>query len=154
VTGTVHVAPSGAPSYDVPGVSLLASTSAGDATVLPPWAASQPNFPYVFEFYLDDTNDKPVANAPVEFRRTGGVTLVSDKGQVTDTVRGTTDNTGWVRLLIHTRAPVADDVVGDVAIEISQPPFVSVVHNVRARAIPTYRPQVLVIRRTVGPQIQ
>lgn len=141
VIGTMRVAPPSGPAYEVTGLSLKVTRRSGEATVLPPWSSAQPTFPYVFQFVLAGTQDQRIADASVEFHRTGGVALVSGN-QPVDTVRGTTDPSGWVRLLYGVRAGITEDVVGDLLIHVPSRAAPTIVRDVRVRAQQGYRPPI------------
>jgi hypothetical protein len=112
---SLTVAAPGRPSYVVPDIRLTATTTSGSATVLQPWAAGRPHFPFVLIVYRDFATEQGAADATVEFRRTAGPLMMSGDTPV-DTIRGTTDGVGWLYLFRDIRADRAGVVTGDLLI--------------------------------------
>jgi hypothetical protein len=115
VVVSLTVAAPGRPSYVVPDVRLRATTTTGSATVLRPWAAGRPHFPFVLIVYRDLATEQGADGATVEFRRTAGPVMLAGDTPV-DTIRGTTDAAGWLYLLRDVRADRAGVVTGDLLI--------------------------------------
>lgn len=147
---TLTVATPGKPPYEVPDVRLRASTAAGTATVLHPWVSAHPSFPYVLVLFHDPANEDGVANASVEFRRTGGPLMLSG-GTPVSTVQGTTDGAGWVYLLNGITADRVGAVVGDLIIQVPPTGRTVILSQVTWPAVPRFRQPTTIVVVGVGP---
>jgi hypothetical protein len=114
VVVTVTVAAPGRRPYTVPDLRVAATTRTGTATVLHPWVAANPIFPYVVILHREGTQEG-IANATVEFRPTAGPAILSSDTAVS-IVRGTTDGSGWSYLFRGLTADQTGVITGDLTI--------------------------------------
>ena len=120
---TVSVNRDGRPGYAVPAIAVRATTTTGDAKVLPPWIDARPRFFVVL--VLRALDGSPIANVPVEFARTSGAQLRTDAGPVA-IVTGTTAESGWSFLMEGLWTDRVEPVFGTLTIRppAPQPPIV------------------------------
>jgi hypothetical protein len=133
----VLVETTGQASYVVSDVRLEATRKAGDATVERPWVGFQPEFPAIVGFR--DANDVAISGATVVFRRTAGRRLFRS-GVPIDSVSGTTEPDGYLRILERITTDTTGSVIGDVEIRLPS----GAVHTFNALAItavPDFRQQ-------------
>lgn len=125
----------------------------GDALVLPQWNAI-PAFNDIGEIYVRSSGDVRVANAPVEFRRTGGVELRGN-ATATSVIQGMTDPSGRVNLFIPRTPDVLANTTGELLgnLTVQLPGGPSTV-PVRLLATHVYRPGARILRVAVGPSLE
>jgi hypothetical protein len=117
----VTVAPPDLPPYQVSGLRLETRPNRGDAHLNERW------IPYLYflvigEFYRNGTADDRVEGAAVEFRRTGGVTVVGP-GFQNGVYRSVTNGAGRVVLFpaigaTAVNAVVAGELIGDLVVRL------------------------------------
>lgn len=131
-------APGASPAVDyrVFDLNFRVTGDAGDANVLPVWS-TRPSLPDIAQL---SSRDFPIGNligVQVEFRRTGGVSLVGS-----DTFRTVSGPTGVFPLFDRQVAPAdAGEVIGDLAVDVQG--FVA--FGYRVRATPEYRRNAMVL---------
>lgn len=101
--------------YVVADLPMSATGKAGDATVVPPWVGFTPEFPVVIA--LRDTLEAAIGNAVVVFRRTGGRRMLAGTTAI-DSIRGTTQPDGFLRLLDGITTDTTGEVFGDFVIRL------------------------------------
>jgi hypothetical protein len=152
VAVVIAVSAPGVARYRVP-VTVETRTRGGDATLLDKWVP-EPYFAYAGELFLNGTVDERVNDAPVEFRRTGGVQL-RGAGIATGVYGQRTDVAGRFSMFPtdgNAVFPVTfGDVVGELRVDLGPPYGVSIVRNVVLSATPVYHKQRDIYRVAVGP---
>jgi hypothetical protein len=137
-------------SYRVYGVALRTNTRAGESNLLDRWV-TKPYFPIIAQLHWRGSVNDPVANAAVEFRRTGGVELGgTDPGSAV--FSGTTDGRGFVTLASAQSsvfARNAGETVGDLSVNWQG--HTSVTGPVRLRSQYEYHRSNEIIVLGVGP---
>jgi hypothetical protein len=146
---TIDVASPGRPPYQVLGVKARASVQTGEATVLRPWVSANPVFPWVVELFRNGTSDTRIVNSAVEFRRTGGVRMLSGGVEV-NRAAATTNDVGWVFPFLGLTADAAGDVVGDLIVRLA-PLDSAVLIGLHFPAVPVFGPQLGLFRLGAGP---
>jgi hypothetical protein len=97
---TISVSAPEHPPYVAQNVRVNANTQTGDATVLRPWLASPPEFPYVV-IVVSESDGLGIAGASLTFQRTGGVRLFLGGAPVASysfPLRGATTDTSGVMI--------------------------------------------------------
>ena len=150
----IAVRPPNAPGYRVRRLPLTTRLNGGDANLNQTWI-TRPYFNYAGELFLRGTTDDRIQNRPVAFRITGGVATYGSGAQ--DSVyRAATDVGGRVELFPQREdgglLPLgADDLVGDLTVDLGPPLGLSVVRGVRLTPSYVYFDVGRIARFAVGP---
>ena len=145
----VSVQAPGLAAYVVPGMRVQTKTRDGEGTVLWPWTAQRPHFPFVLIVRRDPFTEIGVDSAHVEFRRTAGPQLVFRDAPI-DTLRGYTDSMGWLYLFRDIRADRAGTVTGDLLIWTSATGDTLVLPQVTWEAVPRFKQPTLPVVVGIG----
>jgi hypothetical protein len=154
VTVDVNVRPPDAPAYRVRGLAITARPHGGDANLNVTWV-TRPYFNYVGELFRRGTIDQRIEDRPVAFRLTGGVATVGSG--VSDSVYvASTDVAGRFELFPQREngglLPLgADDLVGDITVDLGPPLGPTVIRDVRLSPSYMYFDVGRIARFAVGP---
>ena len=145
---SIRVASPGAAPYDVLAVPTRATVLTGEATILKPWSSGRPRLTYVIELFRDGTADDRLANAEVEFRRTGGVHMFIGGAEVASTI-ATANEVGWVFPFRDVTTDAAGDLVGDFTVRYPPQGAPVVIRGLSFPALPLFAPQLSLVRLPV-----
>jgi hypothetical protein len=135
-TLVVAVAAPGKRPYVVPDLPARATTSAGDATVLPPWSAARPVFPHVV---IVNVNGVGTEGILVEFQRTGGRQLLN--GGPVSAVQAHSVDQGYTFLLRGLTTDTSGAVIGDLTIHLPAPAQPLIIQGVSFTSQPQFNAQ-------------
>ncbi len=148
-----RVTPPNGVSYDVPNVRLLTSVRGGEGNLVERWV-TVPYFRHVAELAFRGAADARVIVVPVEFRRTGGVSLAGPTSA--NQFRTTTDSGGRIGLFGVRDGVLASgtgEIIGDLYVELPDPYTTAVVRGVRIPTTYVYRDPAQVFRVLIGPTV-
>ena len=150
----VEVSPPGEEPYRLHGIRLSTRSHGGDANLNERWV-TRLYFNYMGELYLNGTEDQRIANAPVEFRRTRGVSIYGP-GQDAGVHRAGTDFAGRVNLFpalksggVFAREEAA--LIGDLTVQLPSGLGTAVLRGVALVPTHLYRQPSIIARAPVGP---
>ncbi|MDB4877439.1 MAG: hypothetical protein JWM41_3885 [Gemmatimonadetes bacterium] len=141
----IIVAPPALPSYRVRDLALTSSTRRGEGNVLGVWV-NMPVFSIAGELFYRATNEL-VRSGTVTFKRTGGVAISGGDVHVSSI-----DGAGRADLLQNVFASGADDVIGELTVNLPGAFGTSVLTNFHLTPSYVFRPA-SVRRFGVGPTL-
>jgi hypothetical protein len=150
-TVDVIVDPPSSPAYRVEGIALREFTRRGDGNVLESWV-DRPNFPILGEIILRGHSGIPLEGVTARFTQTSGPPLVAGEGS--GRFSAVTNEHGHFILLGRgVFAQSAEEISGDLTIEIS-PTFPTSTHRgLTLRPSYVFREPWRVVRLNAGPSL-